>query len=322
MFKISNKLSPKGDQPKAIAALTTGIKKNRLAQVLLGITGSGKTFTMANVIADCNRPTLILAHNKTLAAQLYQEFTQFFPENAVEYFISYYDYYQPEAYIARSDTYIEKDMSINDRIDKMRLSATRSLIERRDVIIVSSVSCIYGLGTPAFYQRMQVNISLNQHYPYKQLLADLVAGQYSRASGDLKRGHFRDRGDILEVMPAYEENIAYRIEHFDNTIEKITKIDPLSGQSLSTESCVTIFPSSHHVTPKEILEKAIASIEEELRQRCEILTKENRHTEKIRLTQRTQHDIAMIRETGSCKGIENYSLHFSERPTGSPPKPY
>lgn len=319
MFKISSKFSPQGDQPKAIAALTSGIEKNRQAQVLLGITGSGKTFTMANVIASCNRPTLVLAHNKTLAAQLYQEFKQFFPENAVEYFISYYDYYQPEAYIARSDTYIEKDMSINDRIDKMRLSATRSLIERRDVIIVASVSCIYGLGTPAFYQRMQVCLSLNQHYPFKTLLADLVAGQYARTTGDLKRGHFRDRGDILEIMPAYEESIAYRIEHFDNTIEKITKIDPQSGNSLSTEGQITIFPSSHHVTPKEIIEKAIASIEEELRVRCDELTKENKHTEKIRLTQRTQHDIAMIRETGSCKGIENYSLHFSERPSGSPP---
>lgn len=319
MFKLKADFQPTGDQPEAIDRLAAGVKAGKKAQVLLGITGSGKTFTMANLIQRSQKPALILAHNKTLAAQLYQEFKNFFPDNAVEYFVSYYDYYQPEAYIARTDTYIEKDLAINDRIEKMRLSATRSLIERPDVIIVSSVSCIYGLGTPEYYSQMVLHMAVKQEVRRDDILLHLVEMHYKRSEYDLMRATFRARGDVLEVVPAYEDDRAYRIEFFGDEIERISEIDPLTGKVRSRLEKIAIFPGSHYVTPESIRYEAIQTIRAELAARREYFLKENRLIEEQRIKERTNYDLEMIREIGFCKGIENYSRHFSRRAPGAPP---
>lgn len=319
MFTLQSPFRPTGDQPEAIDRLVKGLETGKSSQVLLGITGSGKTFTMANVIAKVNKPTLILAHNKTLAAQLYQEFKAFFPKNAVEYFVSYYDYYQPEAYIARTDTYIEKDLAINDRIEKMRLSATRSLIEREDVIIVSSVSCIYGLGTPEYYSQMLLKLSNGQTVRRDDVLLHLVEMHYTRNDYDLVRASFRVRGDVLEIVPAYEDELAYRIEFFGDEIERISEIEPITGRVRERLNDVTIFPGSHYVTPEEIRLIAIDTIKKELSERIAHFEKENRLIEAQRIRERTNYDLEMLREIGFCKGIENYSRHFSQRLSGAPP---
>jgi len=319
VFKLKTDFEPCGDQPEAIHRLSNGLNLGKKSQVLLGVTGSGKTFTMANVIQEVQRPTLIIAHNKTLAAQLYQEFKAFFPENAVEYFVSYYDYYQPEAYIARTDTYIEKDLAINDQIDRMRLSATRSLIERSDVIIISSVSCIYGLGLPEYYSEMKLTLEVNQERRRDEILIHLVRMHYKRNDYDLVRTTFRVRGDLLDIFPAYEEDLAYRIEFFGDTIEKIKEIDPLTGKVRTTLKSVTIFPGSHHVTPEYVRNYALETIRSELIERLNTFEQEGRLLERERLAQRTKYDLEMIREIGFCKGIENYSRHFSKRKAGDPP---
>lgn len=319
LFKLHTEFEPKGDQPEAIVKLTEGVLQQRRSQVLLGITGSGKTFTMANVIAKVQRPTLILAHNKTLAAQLYQEFKTFFPENAVEYFVSYYDYYQPEAYVPRTDTYIEKDMAINDKIDKMRLSATRSLLERADVIIVASVSCIYGLGSPEYYRGMNLKLAVGQERRRDDLLLHLVEMQYKRNDYEFVRATFRVRGDILDIFPAYEEDVAIRVEMFGDDIEKISEIDPLTGKIKRSLPDVTIYPSSHHVTPEEVRWRAIETIRAELEERKHFYEQEKKLLELERIQQRTMYDLEMLREVGTCKGVENYSRHFSMREPGAPP---
>ena len=318
-FKLKTEFPPAGDQPQAIEKLSRGIMEKQRSQVLLGITGSGKTFTMANVIANVQKPTLVIAHNKTLAAQLYQEFKLFFPKNAVEYFVSYYDYYQPEAYIARTDTYIEKDMAINDKIDKMRLSATRSLLERSDVIIVSSVSCIYGLGSPEYYEGMNLTLKTGETHQRNEILLHLVNMRYERNDYDFTRATFRVRGDVLDIFPAYEDDLAVRIEFFGDDIEKISEIDPLTGKFLRQIDSITIYPSSHHVTPEEVRLHAIETIKEELAQRLEFFEKENSLIARERIQQRTMYDLEMIKEVGFCKGIENYSRHFSRRSPGEPP---
>ncbi len=318
-FHLKTSFDPKGDQTTAIPRLVEGIEIGKKSQVLLGVTGSGKTYTIAQVISRVQRPALILAHNKTLAAQLYQEFKSFFPDNAVEYFVSYYDYYQPEAYIPRTDTYIEKDLAINDQIDRLRLSATRSLIERSDVIIVASVSCIYGLGLPEYYKQMQLRITLGETLRRDEILLHLVEMHYKRNDMELSRGVFRARGDVLEVMPAYEEKIAYRIEFFGDEIERISVIDPLTGKVQKREDAITIFPGSHHVTPEDVRFKAVETIKDELKERAAFYEKEKRWVEKQRIEQRTSYDLEMIREIGFCKGIENYSRHFSGRMPGDPP---
>lgn len=318
-FKLSTTYKPKGDQPEAIKKLSEGLRSNKQSQVLLGITGSGKTFTMANVIEKMQRPTLILAHNKTLAAQLYAEFSNFFPDNAVEYFVSYYDYYQPEAYIARSDTYIEKDMAINDRIDRLRLSATRSLLERRDVIIVASVSCIYGLGVPEYYAEMNIRIQKGEEMDRDAFLLNLVEIHYKRNDYDFKRGTFRIRGENIEIFPAYEEDIAIRIEFFGDEVEQISFIDPLSGAVYRRENQVVLFPASHFVTPENVRYAAIENIKLELSHRLDEYKREEKLLEHERLHQRTHYDLELIKEMGFCKGIENYSRHFSNRKVGQPP---
>lgn len=318
-FKLCADFAPAGDQSKAIDSLTRGVQGGKRRQALLGITGSGKTFTMANVIANVGRATCVLAHNKTLAAQLYQEFKSFFPENAVEYFVSYYDYFQPEAYIARTDTYIEKDLSINDEIDKLRLSATRSLIEREDVLIVASVSCIYGLGLPEYYAKMKLTFKVGERKKREEMLFHLVEMRYTRNEMDLSRGTFRVRGDVLEIVPAYEEDIAYRVEFFDEETERISQIDPLTGRLLRRVSEFTLYPGSHHVTPQEVRYEAIQSIKAELKERVAFFEDEGRLLEKERIMQRTTYDLEMIREVGYCKGVENYSRHFSKRLPGDPP---
>lgn len=318
-FKLKTDFAPCGDQPQAIEKLVEGIQAGRKSQVLLGITGSGKTFTMANVVERVQKPTLVIAHNKTLAAQLYQEFKAFFPENAVEYFVSYYDYYQPEAYIPRTDTYIEKDMAINDRIDKMRLSATRSLLERSDVLIVASVSCIYGLGSPEYYRGMNLELHTGQTRRRDDILLHLVEMQYKRNDYDFWRATFRVRGDVLEIFPAYEEDLAIRIEFFDEEIERISEIDPLTGKVKQRIPQITIYPSSHHVTPEQVRLHAIETIKAELKDRMSYFEKENKLVELQRIQQRTMYDLEMIKEVGFCKGIENYSRHFSQRQAGDPP---
>lgn len=319
MFKLESPFQPKGDQPDAIAKLVEGLARPKKSQVLLGVTGSGKTFTMANIIEKTQRPALILAHNKTLAAQLYQEFKAFFPTNAVEYFVSYYDYYQPEAYIPRTDTYIEKDMAINDQIDRMRLSATRSLIERNDVIIVASVSCIYGLGLPEYYSKMKLTLNLQEKRRRDDILLHLVQMHYKRNDYELARGTFRARGDVLEILPAYEETLAYRIEFFGDEIERISEIDPLTGKVRQRKETVSIFPGSHHVTPEEVRFKALDTIKEELKERAAYFETENKLIERQRILERVKYDLEMIREIGFCKGIENYSRHFSGRKAGDAP---
>jgi excinuclease ABC subunit B len=318
-FQLESHFPPGGDQPQAIEKIVQGITEGKKSQVLLGITGSGKTYTMANVVAQVQRPTLVIAHNKTLAAQLYQEFKSFFPHNAIEYFVSYYDYYQPEAYIARTDTYIEKDMAINDRIDKMRLSATRSLLERRDVLIVASVSCIYGLGTPEYYRGMNLTLATGQNRRRDDILLHLVEMQYTRNDYDFSRATFRVRGDVLEIFPAYEEDLSIRVEFFGDDIERISEIDPLTGKVRQRIQQITIYPSSHHVTPEEVRWHALETIKAELAERMEFFEKNNLLIERQRIQQRTQHDMEMIREIGFCKGIENYSRHFSQRQPGDPP---
>ncbi len=319
MFQLKTEFLPCGDQPRAIDNLVAGLRTQKKSQVLLGVTGSGKTFTMANVIDKVQKPTLIIAHNKTLAAQLYQEFKTFFPDNAVEYFVSYYDYYQPEAYIARTDTYIEKDLAINDQIDRMRLSATRSLLEREDVIIVASVSCIYGLGLPEYYSQMLLTLTINQKCRRDDILLHLVEMHYKRNDFDLIRSTFRARGDNLEIMPAYEEKLAYRIEFFGDEIERISEIDPLTGRVRKRIDKVSIYPGSHHVTPESVRLNAIRSIREELKERIAHFEKENLLVEMQRIQQRTAYDLEMLKEIGFCKGVENYSRHFSQRLPGQPP---
>jgi excinuclease ABC subunit B len=317
-FKIASEFAPSGDQPKAIESLVKGANDAVRSQVLLGVTGSGKTFTMANIVERLNRPALVLAHNKTLAAQLYEEFKELFPNNAVEYFVSYYDYYQPEAYIARSDTYIEKDMSINEKIEKMRLSATRSLIERRDTLVVSSVSCIYGLGSPEYYRDMNEKLFVGKRIERDDLLLRFIDMHYKRNDLDLSPGTFRVRGDVVEVFPAYEEKVALRLEFFDDEIERITLIDPLINRSLERVEKITLYPASHYVVPEEVREGALKTIREELKEREAFFEAENLLVEAQRIGQRTRYDIEMIKEIGFCKGIENYSRHFSGRRPGEP----
>lgn len=319
MFELQSQFTPKGDQPQAIEALVKGLESNRKSQVLLGITGSGKTFTMANIIAKVQKPTLIIAHNKTLAAQLYQEFKSFFPANAVEYFVSYYDYYQPEAYIARTDTFIEKDFAINDKIDKMRLSATRSLLERSDVIIIASVSCIYGLGSPEYYKGMILRLVQGAKVRRDDVLLHLVDMQYQRNDMDFARATFRVRGDVLDIYPAYEEDIAYRVQFFGDEVDRISEFDPLTGKIRRSITELAIYPSSHHVTPEEVRHTAIESIRKELEERYKVFENEKKLIEAQRIRERTLYDLEMIKEVGFCKGIENYSRHFSQRLPGSAP---
>jgi excinuclease ABC subunit B len=319
LFKIESSFTPSGDQPKAIKLLSEGIKAGYPKQVLLGVTGSGKTFSMAKVVEQVQRPTLVIAPNKTLAAQLYSEFKELFPENAVEYFVSYYDYYQPEAYIPQSDTYIEKDSSINDAIDKMRHSATRSLLTRRDVIIVASVSCIYGLGSPDEYKDLHLFLKAGEEYPREEIQRRLVYMLYERNDISFHRGTFRVRGDVLEIFPAYEEDSAVRVDLFGDTIDSISLVDPLRGLVLAQVAELTVFPSSHFVTSAERLEIARRTIMDELKERLAFFEKENRLVEAQRLEQRTMFDLEMIGELGYCNGIENYSRHLTGAKPGEPP---
>jgi excinuclease ABC subunit B len=318
-FELTSEYSPCGDQPQAIEELVAGIKRGDRHQVLLGVTGSGKTFTMANVIQQLQRPTLVLAHNKTLAAQLYGEFKELFPKNAVEYFVSYYDYYQPEAYVPSTDTFIDKDSSINEEIDKLRHSATRSLLTRHDVIIVASVSCIYGLGSPEAYYGMLVNLQVGQQMDRNQLLHHLVDIQYERNDIDFHRGTFRVRGDSVEVFPAYEEKRALRIEFFGDEIDAISEIDPLRGQVIDRLERTGIFPASHYVATKPTMERAIKEIQTELQERIQYFKERNMLIEAQRIEQRTLFDIEMIEEMGYCQGIENYSRFLDGRNVGDPP---
>ena len=318
-FELVSEYAPTGDQPQAIEQLVKGFQEGNQCQTLLGVTGSGKTFTMANVIAQLNKPTLIIAHNKTLAAQLYGEFKEFFPNNAVEYFVSYYDYYQPEAYVPSSDTYIAKDSSINDEIDKLRLSATASLIERRDVIIIASVSCIYGLGEPENFEKMMVSLRPGMSKDRDEVLRQLIDIQYDRNEMDFKRGTFRVRGDVVEVIPANEADMAVRIEFFGDEIDRITKVDVLTGEIKSELSHVAIFPASHYVVSKEDLERAVKGIEAELEEQVKYFKSEGKLLEAQRISERTNFDIEMMRETGFCSGIENYSRHLTGSEAGQPP---
>ena len=319
MFKLHSEYKPTGDQPKAINYLVKGIEKGKKFQTLLGVTGSGKTFTMANIIEKTQKPTLVLAHNKTLAGQLYSEFKEFFPENHVEYFVSYYDYYQPEAYIASSDTYIEKDASINDEIDKLRHSATAALFESKDVIIVSSVSCIYGLGDPIDYENMIVSLRPGMNKQRDEILRKLVNMQYSRNEIDFKRGTFRAKGDIIEIYPSDESEKAIRVEMWGDEVEKISEINPVTGKVIGTRNHVMIFPNSHYVTSKDKMERAIVDIEKELKERVAYFKSQNKLIEAQRIEERTNFDIEMMRETGFCQGIENYSRPISGRAPGSAP---
>ena len=319
-FELVSEYAATGDQPQAIDQLVQGFQEGNQCQTLLGVTGSGKTFTMANVIAQLNKPTLIIAHNKTLAAQLYGEFKEFFPNNAVEYFVSYYDYYQPEAYVPSSDTYIAKDSSINDEIDKLRLSATASLIERRDVIIISSVSCIYGLGEPENFEKMMVSLRPGMEKDRDEVLRQLIDIQYDRNEMDFKRGTFRVHGDVVEVIPANEADMAVRIEFFGDEIDRITKVDVLTGEIKSELSHVAIFPASHYVVGKEDLERAVKAIEEELEEQIKYFKSEGKLLEAQRISERTNFDIEMMRETGFCSGIENYSRHLTGSAAGQPPR--
>ena len=318
-FQIVSKYKPSGDQPQAIDKLVRGIRNGDRFQTLLGVTGSGKTFTMANVIAKVNKPTLVLAHNKTLAAQLCSEFKEIFPNNAVEYFVSYYDYYQPEAYIASSDTYIEKDASTNEEIDKLRHSATSALFERRDVIIVASVSCIYGLGDPIDYNNMVVSLRPGTIRDRDDVIAKLIEIKYERNDIDFSRNKFRVRGDVLDVFPSDSSTVAVRIEFFGDEVERIYEFNPTTGEPIAERSHIAIYPASHYVTTPEKRDRAIESIRKELALRLEELKKENKLIEAQRLEQRTNYDIEMMLETGFCNGIENYSRHISGREAGSPP---
>lgn len=319
MFKLHSEYKPTGDQPEAIEYLSNGIKEGKKFQTLLGVTGSGKTFTMANIIQKVQKPTLVLAHNKTLAGQLYSEFKEFFPENNVEYFVSYYDYYQPESYIASSDTYIEKDASINDEIDKLRHSATAALFETKDVIIVASVSCIYGLGDPIDYEHMIVSLRPGMQKTREEIMKKLVNMQYSRNEIDFKRGTFRAKGDILEVYPSDQSEAAIRVEFWGDDIEKIQEINPLTGKPIAERKHIMIFPNSHYVTTSDKMQHALVTIEEELQDRIKFFKNNNKLIEAQRIEERTNFDMEMMKETGFCQGIENYSRHISGRPAGSPP---
>jgi excinuclease ABC subunit B len=318
-FQLISGFKPQGDQPQAIAKLVQGIESKRHHQVLLGVTGSGKTFTMANVIAQANKPALVIAPNKTLAAQLYNEFRELFPENAVRYFVSYYDYYQPEAYVPSTDTYIEKDASINDEIDKLRHSATKALLERRDTVIVASVSCIYGLGSPEAYFELMVYLEEGTVINRDQMLRKLVDIQYQRSDYDFHRGTFRVRGDVVEIFPAYEDSSALRIEFFDDTVEAIREIDPIRGKIQRRVDKACIYPASHYVTSDEHMKQAVLSIRVELKERAAELRREHKLLEAQRLEQRTLYDLELLEEMGFCPGIENYSRHLTGRKPGEPP---
>ncbi len=317
-FKLNTNYQPTGDQPKAIKELTEGLKRGDDFQALMGITGSGKTFTMANVIEKINKPTLVISHNKTLAAQLYGEFKKLFPQNAVEYFISFYDYYQPEAYLPTTDTYIEKDSSINDEIDRLRLKATASLMSRKDVIVVASVSCIYGIGSPKEYGKFVVNIEVGQQIDIREMFAQLVDIFYTRNNQGLERGQFRARGDIIDIYPAYEE-FAYRIEFFGDEIDKIYSFNTVSNKKISELDKIVLFPAKHFVSSSDTTKKALKTIREELDQHLEVLNKEGKILEAARLEQRTHFDLEMIAEIGHCSGIENYERHFTQRNPGDTP---
>ena len=319
IFKLHSEYKPTGDQPQAIEKLVKGFKEGNQFETLLGVTGSGKTFTMANVIQALNKPTLILAHNKTLAAQLYGEFKEMFPENAVEYFVSYYDYYQPEAYVPSSDTYIAKDSAINDEIDKLRHSATAALSERKDVIIVSSVSCIYGLGSPIDYNEMVVSLRPGMEKDRDEVIRKLIHMQYSRNDMDFKRGTFRVHGDVVEIFPASAGDVAVRVEFFGDEVDRITEFDPLTGEVKSRLGHVAIFPASHYVVSPERMDEAIKAIEAELDERVKYFKREDKLLEAQRISERTNYDIEMMRETGFCSGIENYSMHLSGLKPGQPP---
>lgn len=319
MFNLQTDLAPCGDQPQAIDHLVKGFKSGKSSQVLLGVTGSGKTFTMAQVIQKVQVPTLVMAHNKTLAAQLYQEFRSFFPNNAVEYFVSYYDYYQPEAYIARTDTYIEKDLAINDQIDRLRLSATRSLLERRDVLLVASVSCIYGLGLPEYYKEMRLILEQGKDIERHTLMLQLVEMQYKRGDIEFIRGRFRVRGDTVDIFPSYEENTAVRVTFFGDTVEDIQLMDSLTCRPIKKISSFTLYPSSHHVTPEGVRNEAMLRIRAEMEERAAFFESQSRWIEAQRIRERTQYDLEYLKEIGFCKGIENYSRLFSNRMPGEPP---
>lgn len=318
-FELVSNYKPQGDQPKAIAKLVEGIKNGAKHQTLLGATGTGKTFTISNVIKEVNKPTLVIAHNKTLAGQLYSEFKEFFPNNAVEYFVSYYDYYQPEAYVPQTDTYIEKDASINDEIDKLRHSATSALFERRDVIIIASVSCIYGLGSPEEYSELVVSLRVGMEMERDQLLRRLVDVQYERNDIDFQRGTFRVRGDVVEIFPASRDEHCIRVEFFGDEIDRIREVDALTGEIIGEREHVAIFPASHFVTRDEKMQLAIQNIEKELEERLKELREQEKLLEAQRLEQRTRYDLEMMREMGFCSGIENYSRHLTLRPPGSTP---
>jgi len=318
-FKLISRFTPKGDQPKAIKFLSEGLRKGYPHQVLLGVTGSGKTFTIANVIEEVQRPTLIIAHNKTLAAQLYGEFKELFPENAVEFFVSYYDYYQPEAYIPQTDTYIEKDAMINDDIDRLRHSATRAVLERRDVIVVASVSCIYGIGSPQDYMDMHLVLEEGMRTKRNEILRRLIEMLYERTDMDFRRGRFRVRGDVIEIYPSFSMDKAIRVEFFGDDIDAIHEFDPITGKKLKRLERISIFPNSHWITPRERLEPALKRIEEEMKERVEYFKSLGRLVEAQRIEQRTLFDLEMLREFGYCHGIENYSRHLSGRASGEPP---
>ncbi len=318
-FELISEYQPTGDQPKAIAQLVEGLDLGYPKQIMLGVTGSGKTFTMANIIAEANRPALVIAHNKTLAAQLHSEFKAFFPNNAVEYFVSYYDYYQPEAYVASSDTYIEKDSQINEEIEKLRHSATAALLERRDVIIVASVSCIYGLGSPEYYRAQTLSLRLGQEYDRNDILRKLIDIQYERNDIDFKRGTFRVRGDVIEVFPASYSDKVIRIEMFGDEVERICEVDLLSGEIIGTRNHVSIYPNTHYVTDPDYMETAIAHIEAELEERLAQFKAQGKLLEAQRIEQRTRYDLEMLREVGFCSGVENYSQPLSGRAPGSTP---
>lgn len=318
-FKLVSKYSPTGDQPQAIASLTEGILNGERTQVLLGVTGSGKTFTVANVIANVNRPTLLIAHNKTLAAQLCNELREFFPENRVEFFVSYYDYYQPESYIPSTDTYIEKDLAINDEIDKLRHSATCSLAERRDTVVVASVSCIYGLGAPEEYYRLAVSLRQGEEYKRDELLSKLVSIQYARADVDFTRSTFRVRGDTVEIFPSSNSEIVIRVEYFGDEIDRITEVEFISGRTVAELKHAVIFPASHYAVEKEKLDRALSFIAADMNDEVAAFEKENKLLEAQRLKQRTSYDMEMMKEIGYCKGVENYSRYFDGRRPGEPP---
>lgn len=318
-FELSSRYSPAGDQPEAIRKLTAGVEAGLLKQTLLGVTGSGKTYTMANVIANCGRPAIIMAHNKTLAAQLYGEFKEFFPNNSVEYFVSYYDYYQPEAYVPASDTFIDKDASVNEHIEQMRLSATKALMERRDAIIVCTVSAIYGLGDPDSYLKMMLHLVRGDQVDQRTILRRLAELQYTRNDADFHRGTYRVRGEVIDIFPAESDDEAIRVELFDDEVEQISSFDPLTGQIYNRLARVTVYPKTHYVTPRQRILDAVEEIKEELKERLEYYREENLLVEAQRLEQRTRYDIEMMQELGYCNGIENYSRYLSGREAGAPP---